>query len=101
MAARITAGHSGAAPPDALEADLRDEGLAPSRWGNAPGDTYGWHSHGYRKVVVCLRGGITFHTRDSGDLELRPGDRLEIDPETEHAATVGAEGVECSEAQLD
>ncbi|GIU99268.1 MAG: hypothetical protein KatS3mg014_0884 [Actinomycetota bacterium] len=38
-----------------------------------------------------------FHTAD-GDLELRPGDRLDLDPGTEHAATVGPEGVTCIEA---
>lgn len=69
----------------------------PRWWGNAPGDTYGWHSHRYHKVLYCARGSITFHTKE-GDFELGPGDRLDIDPGTEHAATVGAEGVECVEA---
>lgn len=100
MPARITRTAAGAIEPEVLEAGLRDDGLEPSRWGNAPGDTYGWHSHGYRKVVVCLRGAITFHTRDSGDLELGPGDRLEIDAGTEHSATVGPDGVDCAEAHL-
>ncbi len=45
-------------------------------------------------------GAITFHTRDSGDLELGPGDRLEIDAGTEHSATVGPDGVDCAEAHL-
>jgi quercetin dioxygenase-like cupin family protein len=76
---------------------LQGEGLSPQSWGNAPGDTYGWHSHPYHKVLYCLRGSIVFHTR-SGDVDLGPGDRLEIDPETEHAATVGPKGVECIEA---
>jgi quercetin dioxygenase-like cupin family protein len=76
---------------------LQGEGLSPRSWGNAPGDTYGWHSHPYHKVLYCLRGSIVFHTR-SGDVDLGPGDRLEIDPETEHAATVGPKGVECIEA---
>jgi len=38
-----------------------------------------------------------FHT-DEGDLELRPGDRLDLEPGTRHAATVGPDGVECVEA---
>ena len=73
------------------------EGLDPSTWGNAPGDTYGWHSHGYHKVLYCVSGSIVFHLRD-GDVELGPGDRLDVPPGTEHAATVGPDGVECMEA---
>jgi hypothetical protein len=40
-----------------------------------------------------------FHTR-AGDLALAPGDRLDIEPGAEHAATVGPEGVTCAEAAL-
>lgn len=87
-------------PPTAGEVDarLRAEGLRPTSWGNAPGDTYGWHAHGYEKVLYCVSGGITFHVRDGDDVDLRPGDRLEVPPETQHSATVGGEGVQCIEA---
>ena len=44
-----------------------------------------------------MSGSIVFHTHD-GDFELEPGDRLEVDPGTEHAATVGPDGVRCMEA---
>jgi mannose-6-phosphate isomerase-like protein (cupin superfamily) len=44
-----------------------------------------------------VTGSIVFHTRD-GDFALQPGDRLEVDPGTEHAATVGDDGVLCLEA---
>lgn len=84
--------------PDDIEAALRDEGLSPRRWSNGPGDRYGWHRHDYHKVLYCLSGSITFHTRDRGDLELHPGDRLDLSPGTDHAATVGDQGVECVEA---
>ena len=70
---------------------------APRSWGNGPRDTYGWHSHDYHKVLFCLLGSITFHTRD-GDVELEAGDRLDLEPGTEHAATVGPQGVSCVEA---
>ncbi len=90
--------NEGPAPsPDETVAGMRDEGLEPRRWSNAPGDTYGWHDHPYHKVLFCSEGSIVFHTRD-GDVELRPGDRLDIEPGTEHAATVGPEGVSCVEA---
>jgi mannose-6-phosphate isomerase-like protein (cupin superfamily) len=79
-------------------ATFKREGCGPSRfWGNGPGDAYGWHAHDYHKVLFCLSGAITFHTRE-GDVELGPGDRLDLEPGTEHAATVGPGGVECVEA---
>ncbi len=90
--------HHGAPPgEDEIVALLRAEGLAPHGWENAPGDRYGWHEHGYEKVLYCVRGGIVFHTA-GGDADLRPGDRLVLPPHTPHAATVGAEGVRCVEA---
>ena len=92
MTARAVTG-----PEEAL-ATFHDEGCSPARsWGNGPGDTYGRHTHRYHKVLFCLSGSIVFHTGD-GDVELRPGDRLDLEPETEHAATVGPGGVECVEA---
>jgi mannose-6-phosphate isomerase-like protein (cupin superfamily) len=86
-------------------AALRDRfaaaGLIPRGWGNGPGDRYGWHDHPYHKVLYCVSGNITFHCRGAEDVELGPGDRLDIDPGTEHAATVGPRGVECMEATAD
>ena len=98
MTARLTPWDAGA-PPDraSIEARFRQDGLSPHGWGNAPGDTYGRHAHEYDKVLYCVSGGITFHT-DAGDFDLRPGDRLEVDAGTAHAATVGPAGVECLEA---
>ena len=78
-------------------AQMRAEGLAPHGWGNAQGDTYGWHEHSYAKVLSCVRGRIVFHTSE-GDADLGPGDRLVLPPHTPHAATVSAEGVRRVEA---
>jgi quercetin dioxygenase-like cupin family protein len=83
--------------PGEVEREMRAEGLDPRAWSNGPGDTYGWHAHPYHKTLVCLAGSIVFHT-DDGDLELAPGDRLELPPGTGHAATVGPRGVHCVEA---
>jgi quercetin dioxygenase-like cupin family protein len=74
-------------------------GLAPTTWSNGPGDTYARHEHTYHKVLYCVAGSIVFHTPD-GDNPLEPGDRLELDPGTPHAATVGPAGVTCMEAQV-
>jgi hypothetical protein len=79
-------------------AAFRSEGCsAPRRWGNAPGDAYGRHTHPYHKVLFCLDGSIVFHLAD-GDVELEAGDRLDLEPGTEHGATVGAVGCSCVEA---
>ncbi len=73
------------------------EGLTPRAWSNTAGFRYSGHEHAYRKVLYCVAGSIVFHTPD-GDLELGPGDRLDLPAGTPHAATVGPEGVTCWEA---
>jgi mannose-6-phosphate isomerase-like protein (cupin superfamily) len=81
-----------------LEALLRREGLANLQWwSNGAGDRYGWHEHEYQKVLYCASGSIVFHTRER-DVALSSGDRLDLPPGTEHAATVGPDGVTCVEA---
>lgn len=86
-------------PPDRdrIEERYAGEGLRPHAWSNSPGYRYDWHTHGHTKVLYCVSGSIVFHTRD-GDFALEPGDRLEVDPGTEHAASVGGDGVVCLEA---
>ncbi len=82
---------------DELRTWFAEQNLSPSSWGNAPGDRYGSHSHGYHKILFCVSGSIVFHT-DDGDGDLKPGDRLDVEPGTDHAATVGPDGVRCMEA---
>jgi quercetin dioxygenase-like cupin family protein len=80
-----------------VEARLRQEGLTDVRWwSSAPGDRYERHDHPYHKVLYCAEGSIVFHLDE--DVELRPGDRLDIEPGTPHGATVGHHGVTCAEA---
>jgi quercetin dioxygenase-like cupin family protein len=97
MAARLEKAEGGQPSPDQIKARFEQEGLSPHDWGNGPRERYSWHSHSYHKVLYCVSGSIVFHTED-GDLELQPGDRLEVEPGTEHGATVGPEGVKCMEA---
>lgn len=83
---------------DAALRAFRDEECSPPRpWANGAGDTYGRHSHPYHKVLFCLEGSITFHLGD-GNVTLEAGDRLDLEPHTEHAATVGPGGCSCVEA---
>ena len=95
-----------AATKTAASVDHRDEAVrafvaegcsATRAWSNGPGDTYGRHAHAYHKVLFCLDGSITFHLTD-GDVDLAAGDRLDLEPGTEHAATVGPQGCSCIEA---
>ncbi len=97
MGARVEKVEGTAPSREQIEATFEQEGLRPHEWGNAPRDRYDWHSHSYHKVLYCVSGSIVFHTPD-GDLELEAGDRMEVDPGTEHAATVGPDGVTCLEA---
>ncbi|HUF53554.1 MAG TPA: AraC family ligand binding domain-containing protein [Dehalococcoidia bacterium] len=83
---------------EALEAVLREEGIAATWWSNAPMDRYSPHSHAYHKVLYCARGGITFIVPEAGEFRLHPGDRLDIPPGLVHSAIVGPEGVTCVEA---
>jgi quercetin dioxygenase-like cupin family protein len=88
------------APPDeaSLLQQLVAEGLEPYRWSNEPFASYARHRHSYLKILVVLRGSITF-TLDSGRaLAMRAGDRLELPPRTNHSALVGPVGVVCLEA---
>ncbi len=82
------------------EAALAREGLQGHAWSNQPGFAYGEHEHPYAKVLYCVEGSIVFHT-PSGDVELRPGDRIDLPSGTPHSATVGPAGVTCLEAALD
>ncbi|MEP7360558.1 MAG: cupin [Chloroflexota bacterium] len=84
-----------------MEARLRAAGFVATSWSNQAGDTYGAHSHGYDKVLVAVRGSITFHLVDMElDVLLNAGERLDLPAGTAHAATVGAAGVTCLEAHL-
>lgn len=92
------------ARPDStkLRAKLYSSGRRYSTWGNAPGDTYAVHSHGYDKHLVCLRGSIRFTLPATGEaVDLSAGDELHLPAGTPHGAIVGPHGVECAEAHLN
>jgi len=86
-------------PPDEalVRALLAEEGLEAYTWGNAPGEVYPPHVHGYDKVIYVVEGSITFGLTD-GRITLQAGDRLDLPAGLEHAASVGPKGVRCLEA---
>ena len=84
-----------------LEERLRRLGSTPSSWWNGPGDRYGAHDHTYDKTLVCVSGSIVFGLVDEGpQVELLPGDRLDLPAGTQHDALVADEGVTCLEGHL-
>lgn len=93
----------GDTPPGDAEAraKLREEPHTFTFWGSGPAAVYATHAHSYDKLLVCLRGSITFVLDATGEqVELTAGDRLYLPAQMPHRAVVGAGGVECAEAQL-
>ena len=81
---------------------MQAEGLEPYSWGNGPHDTYAAHSHVFDKVIYVVRGAITFGLPEHGtQMELGPGDRLDLPRATVHDAVVGSGGVTCLEAHKE
>ncbi len=87
--------------PSELQAQLMAEGLFPYDWSNAPGDTYAPHVHEYDKVIVVVRGSITWSLPETQQtFETHAGDRIELPRGTWHAAEVGPDGVVCLEGHV-
>ncbi len=81
---------------DELRTRFHDREVDPRVWSSPPGDRFDWHSHQQHKILFCVEGAITFHTREE-DFLLEAGDRIDIEPDTSHAAHVHEEGVTCIE----
>ena len=86
----------------ALRARLEAEAHGCYAWSDGPGTTYRAHTHPNRKILYCVSGSIRFDLQPEGrSVELGPGDRLDLPPNTVHAALVGPHGVSCIEGQAD
>jgi quercetin dioxygenase-like cupin family protein len=91
----------GEEPPseDEIMAIFAKDSLRPYRWSNGPHDVYSAHTHPYNKVIMVVRGSITFGLPRKGEeLELVAGDRLDLPRQMLHSAVVGPHGVTCLEA---
>jgi len=92
-------------PPESVtEADLRKalarEGFPIERWSNGPHAVYAAHEHPYGKILLVVRGSITFTLNESDQRVMQAGDRLEVSAHTRHSAVVGSGGVVCLEAHI-
>ena len=77
------------------------EAAASATWGNAAGERYAAHRHGYDKVLLALAGSISFDLPEAARLaRLTRGQRLDLPAGTLHAAVVGPAGVRCLEVHL-
>jgi quercetin dioxygenase-like cupin family protein len=99
MAAKLTRG-DGTVDERTIDQEFTRRGLRPQHWSNGPHDVYARHAHSYHKLLYCLRGSIAFAIAGVETIELRAGDRLEIDAGTEHSAVVGPDGCACVEAPI-
>lgn len=87
--------------PAELQEQFLKEGLFPYDWSNSPGDTYAPHVHDYDKVIIVVRGSITwFLPQTGGTIETQAGDRIDLPRGTVHAARVGPQGVTCLEGHI-
>jgi len=89
--------------PAELQARLLTEGLFPYDWSNSPGDTYPPHAHDYDKVIIVVRGSITWMLgapETPQTIETCAGDRIDLPRGTLHAAEVGPVGVICLEGHI-
>jgi quercetin dioxygenase-like cupin family protein len=83
-----------------IEKDLQKEGYSLHSWSNGPDFWYPVHAHPYHKIIVVMKGSITFYLpNEKREVAMMTGERLELPPHTEHSAQVGPEGVECLEGQ--
>ena len=84
----------------ALLNSLSNKGYKTVRWSNDAGFEYSAHTHEFDKVILVIRGSITFTIpRIEEEYVLHAGDRLEVPAGYAHSAKVGSQGVTCIEGQ--
>jgi len=84
---------------DGVEQKLRGEADHCYQWSTGPGAVYAVHDHPYRKILYVDQGSITFTPAGRAPIEMRAGDRVELEAGTAHGAIVGPDGVVCWEGQ--
>jgi quercetin dioxygenase-like cupin family protein len=72
---------------DELEAMLRAEGLEFELYSDVPGTKYGRHKHPFEDFIVIVSGKMNLVT-DTNQWTMKPGDRIDLPPNTFHSAEV-------------
>jgi len=77
-----------------LRYTMRSTGMDPKRWTHLAGEGHSAHSHEYHSVIYCVEGSLRFVLTDEEDrqIELKPGDRLDIPAGIRHLAVAGKDG---------
>jgi quercetin dioxygenase-like cupin family protein len=83
---------------NAIMRHMEREGLETHRWKNESGARYQAQAYDFEKVILVMRGSITFRIPETGEeVSLNPGDKLEMPAGITHEAVVGPMGVVCLE----
>lgn len=83
---------------DAITHQMREEGLRPYVWTNAPNFRYPVRSHGYDKTLYCVQGSLEITLpKMKQRVTLRSGDRLDLPRGVFYSAIVGPTGAQCCE----
>ncbi len=76
-----------------LKKNLDQMGRESVLYSDLPGTKYGRHKHPFEDFIVIVSGRMKL-TTDTGEWMLKPGDRLDLPPNTVHAAAmIGKEEV--------
>ncbi len=68
-----------------LKKSLSAMGREAELYSDLPGTKYGRHKHPFEDFIVIVSGKMKIMT-DSGEWTLKPGDRLDLPPNTVHSA---------------
>ncbi|HEX3054092.1 MAG TPA: hypothetical protein VHP83_25785 [Aggregatilineaceae bacterium] len=80
---------------------MRDEGLRPYVWVNAPNFRYPVRSHGYDKTLYCIQGSLEImFPQTKQRITLHAGDRVDIPRGVRYSAIIGPSGAQCVEGSL-
>lgn len=98
----ITRWQGGQHPTSAtITRTMKQDGLRPYQWENAPNYRYAVRSHNYHKVLYVLEGSLEIVLPDSNQrARIRPGDRVDIPAGVRHGTIVGSSGAKCAEAAI-
>jgi len=86
---------------DNITRRMKDEGLRPYVWVNAPNFRYPPRSHGYDKTLYCVQGSLEITFPETKQrVTLRSGDRIDMPHGVRYSAIVGPNGAQCVEGSI-